>query len=218
MTLVEQTDRGAFRAVILDYGAVLSHPPFPHEIARMSRALGVTPEQFPHLYNHGRDAYDRGDLTTQQYWESVGRKAGVDLPPDVIDSLAQWDKEMWSRPNTEMTDWVAALRAAGYKTALLSNMQSDMVEHVRAKFPWLRAFDQQIFSCEVGLIKPDPALYRRALEKLGADASEAIFIDDREANVAGARAVGITAFRFRSVPELRRDLASACFPHLPTRG
>lgn len=214
---MEQQSGGQFRAVIVDYGAVLCHPPFPHEIARMSRALGVTPEQFPRLYAHGRDAYDRGDLTTKQYWEAVAREAGVELTPDVIDALGQWDKEMWSRANTEMTDWLAALRAAGYKTALLSNMQSDMIAHVRAKFPWLKDFDQQIFSSEVRLIKPDPALYRRALEKLGTRASETIFIDDREENVAGARAVGMTAFRFRSLPELRRDLASAGFRHLPTR-
>jgi putative hydrolase of the HAD superfamily len=213
----QQTVRGGFEAVILDYGAVLSHQPFPHEIARMARALGVTPGQFPRLYAHGRDTYDRGDLTTKQYWEGVAREAGVELAPDVIDALGQWDRDMWSRANKEMTDWLASLRAAGYKTALLSNMQSDMIAHVRAKFPWLKDFDQQIFSSEVRLIKPDPALYRRALEKLGAEASETVFIDDREENVAGARAIGMTAFRFRSLPELRRDLESAGFRHLPRR-
>jgi putative hydrolase of the HAD superfamily len=212
----KQSSRG-YRAVIVDYGAVLSHQPFPHEIARLSRALGVTPARFPRLYAHGRDTYDRGDLTTKQYWEGVAREARVDLAPDVIDALAQWDKEMWSRANTEMTEWVRSLRPAGYKTALLSNMQTDMIVHVRAKFPWLKDFDQQIFSSEVRLIKPDPALYRACLAKLGTRASETIFIDDREENVAGARAVGMTAFRFRSIPELRRDLASAGFPHLPAR-
>jgi putative hydrolase of the HAD superfamily len=214
---MEAQSSGGYRAVIVDYGAVLSHQPFPHEIARISRALGVTPEQFPLLYAHGRDRYDRGDLTTKQYWEGLAREARVELAPDVIDALAQWDKEMWSRANTEMTEWVASLRPAGYKTALLSNMQTDMIAHVRAKFPWLKDFDQQIFSSEVRLIKPDPALYRACLAKLGTQASETIFIDDREENVAGARAVGMTAFRFRSIPELRRDLQSAGFPHLPTR-
>jgi putative hydrolase of the HAD superfamily len=213
----QQSEGRGFEAVILDYGAVLCHPPFPHEIARMSRVLGVMPEQFPRLYAHGRDAYDRGDLSTSQYWASVARKADVEVAPDVIDALGQWDKEMWSRANTEMTDWLAALRAAGYKTALLSNMQTDMIAHVRAKFPWLKDFDHQIFSSEVRLIKPDPALYRRALEKLGTRASETIFIDDREENVAGARAAGMMAFRFRSLPELRRDLESAGFRHLPSR-
>jgi putative hydrolase of the HAD superfamily len=213
----QQAGRGSYQAVILDYGAVLCHPPFPHEIARMARALGVTPERFPPLYAHGRDAYDRGDLTTTQYWEIVAREAGVELAPDVIDALGQWDKEMWSRANTEMTYWLASLRSAGYKTALLSNMQMDMIAHVRARFRWLKDFDHLIFSSELRLVKPDPALYLTCLAKLGTQPHETIFIDDREENVVGARAVGITAFRFRSIPELRRELESAGFRHLPAR-
>lgn len=215
---MEQTDRGGFEAVILDYGAVLCHPPFPHEIARMSQALGITPEQFPRLYSHSRDDYDRGDLTTNQYWENTARHVGVELAPAVVDALAQLDKDMWSRPNDEMTSWLASLRPAGYKTALLSNMQHDMIAHVRAEFPWLKDFDHQIFSSEARMVKPHPALYRACLAKLGTDPRETIFVDDREENVAAARALGITAFRFRSVPELRRDLASAGFSHLPGTG
>lgn len=213
--MVKENNRGKFEAVILDYGAVLCHPPLPHEIEMMSRALSMTPEKFPTLYGHARDAYDRGDLTTREYWESVARKTGIELAPAAIETLAQLDKDMWSRANTEMTDWVASLRAAGYKTALLSNMQTDMIAHVRAKFSWLNDFDEQIFSSEVRLIKPDPALYRRALERLGTHPRETIFIDDREENVEGARAVGMTAFRFRSTAELRRELESAGFRHPP---
>ena len=206
---------GPFRAVILDYGAVLCHPPFPHEIARMAQAFNLTPEEFSRFWGRSRDDYDRGDLTTQQYWASVARAAETELSPDTIEELARWDMEMWSRPNEEMTSWLASLRPAGYKTALLSNMQHDMIGHIRAKFPWLNDFDHQIFSSEVRMVKPDPVLYRTCLAKLGADPRETIFIDDREENVATARALGITAFRFRSVPELRRDLASAAFRHPP---
>lgn len=206
---------GLFRAVILDYGGVLCHPPFPHEIARMSQALGVTPEEFPPLYSHLRDDYDRGDLTTNEYWASVARHAGVELSPDAVGALAQLDRDMWSRSNDEMTSWLASLRPAGYKTALLSNMQHDMIAHVRAIFPWLNDFDHQIFSSEVRMVKPDPALYRACLAQLGTDPRETIFVDDREENVAAARALGITAFRFRTVLDLRRDLVSAGFRHVP---
>ncbi len=206
---------GRFRAVIFDYGAVLCHPPFPHEIARMARALNVMPDRFAQLYVRSRDAYDCGDLTTTQYWASVAHEAGVELPLDAVDALAKWDQEMWSRPNTEMVEWVASLSAAGYKTALLSNMQSDMVAHIRARFRWLRDFDHLVFSSDERLVKPDPELYRRCLAKLGTEPRESIFIDDREENVVGARAVGITAFCFRSAHELRRDLASTGFRHLP---
>jgi putative hydrolase of the HAD superfamily len=212
---VSHNGRRNFNTVILDYGAVLCHEPLPQEIERMSRVFGVTPEHFPALYSASRQAYDRGDLSTAEYWRSVAHDSGVELTPELMEDLAQWDKEMWSRANVEMTDWLAALRSAGYQTALLSNMQHDMIAHIRAKFPWLANFHHQIFSSEVRALKPEPAIYLCCLEQLRARPREAIFVDDREENVAAARSLGMAAFRFRSVSELRRDLELADFRDLP---
>ncbi|HKN61299.1 MAG TPA: HAD family phosphatase [Candidatus Acidoferrales bacterium] len=204
-----------FRAVILDYGAVLCHEPLPHEIEFMAGVFRMSPPEFLALWAAHRGPYDRGDLSTPEYWSIVSREAGVGLTPELIDQLSQADKEMWSRVNTEMINWLSTLRPAGYQTALLSNMQFDMIAHMRANFPWLSHFDHQIFSAEVRTIKPDPAIYRHCLQRLGVEPHEAIFVDDREENVVAARSLGIIAFHFRSVPELRRDLESAGFRHLP---
>ena len=206
---------GRYDAVILDYGAVLCHEPLPHEIERMARIFGVAAAQFPALYAHERGSYDRGDLTTPEYWESVARKASVELTPETIEQLRRWDMEMWSRVNQPMKEWLAGLRGAGFQTALLSNMQHDMIEHVRASFRWLGDFDQQIFSAEIHAIKPDPEIYRYCLEKLGVRGPKAVFVDDREDNVAAARELGIVGIRFGSVEQLRDDLAAKGFPRLP---
>ncbi|HUJ33436.1 MAG TPA: HAD family phosphatase [Candidatus Acidoferrum sp.] len=204
-----------FDAVILDYGAVLCHEPLPHEIERMARVFNVTPGQFPALYSHSRGDYDRGDLSTPEYWSNVARKAGVELTPEVIERLGTWDKGMWSRVNEPMKDWLAGLRPAGFQTALLSNMHFDMIEHIRAQFSWLGDFDHQIFSAEIGAIKPEAAIYHRCLESLDVKPSTALFVDDREDNVAAARALGIHAIRFQSAKELRDDLEAAGFSNLP---
>jgi putative hydrolase of the HAD superfamily len=204
-----------FRAVILDYGAVLCHEPLQHEIEFMAGIFRVSPAQFLALWSAPRGDYDRGDLSTPEYWAILSREAGVELTPELIEQLSHADKEMWSRVNTEMIQWLSTLRPAGYQTALLSNMQFDMIAHMRANFPWLGDFDHQVFSAEVRLIKPDAAIYRHCLERVGVQASEAIFVDDREENIATARALGILSFRFRSVADLRRDLESAGFRHLP---
>lgn len=224
----DNNGRGQFRAVILDYGAVLCELPFAHEIERMSKVFGVAAEEFLRLYACDRKAYDRGDLTTSEYWTRIDHAAkagirrengvlaaGIGVQPQIIERLAQWDREMWSRVNVEMKDWVAALRVAGYRTALLSNMQFDMIDHVRASFPWLRDFDHQIFSAELHAVKPDPAIYLHCLEKLGSGPTETVFVDDREENVAAARALRIAGFRFESVAQLRRELEAAGFRHLP---
>lgn len=204
-----------FRAVILDYGAVLCHHPLPHEIEFMAGVFGVTPAEFPALYSSGRNDYDRGDLSTPEYWEALARRSHVTLTPDVLERLRHTDKQMWSRINTDMTNWLATLRPAGYRTALLSNMQDDMIAHVRENFPWLSDFDHQIFSAEVRSVKPEVGIYRHCLKLLDVEPRAAIFVDDREENVVTARSLGIVAFQFRSVPELRRDLTAAGFRHLP---
>jgi putative hydrolase of the HAD superfamily len=204
-----------FQAVILDYGAVLCHEPLPHEIEFIASAFHVSPAEFPALYGSARHDYDRGDISTPEYWAALARQTGVTLAPETLDRLCHVDKEMWSRINTEMTSWLATLRPAGYQTALLSNMQHDMIAHVRAKFPWLSDFDHQIFSAEVRTIKPDAAIYHHCLRLLKVEPRAAIFVDDRAENVATARSLGIEAFQFRSVDELRRDLKAAGFSHLP---
>ena len=96
---------------------------------------------------------------------------------------------------------------------MLSNMPHDMIVHVRQKFGWLQQFDHLTFSAEVGLIKPDAAIYEHSLRGIGVPASEALFVDDKEPNVQGARAVGMRAIRFQSVGQFAEDLKNARVPH-----
>ncbi len=203
------------RAVILDFGGVLSQEPSTDEIDYLASFFQLSAPAFRKLYHATRGPYDRGDLTTIEFWSGIARNAGVDITLEIIDHLCHADREMWSHVNPGMTDWLAKLRPAGYRTALLSNMQWDMIAHVRSRFPWLLGFDHQILSAEVHLIKPDAAIYQLCLERLGVQPADAIFIDDREANVDGARSIGINAWLFRSVGELHRDLDSLGFRPLP---
>ena len=122
-----------------------------------------------------------------------------------------------SRTNASMILWLENLRSAGVKTAILSNMPSDIVAHVRQNFPWLKHFDHQIFSADVRRIKPEPAIYEYSLKVLKVPASEVLFVDDRDANLEQARAAGIRVIRFQSVNQLRDDLDALGFPVLPPR-
>jgi putative hydrolase of the HAD superfamily len=114
-----------------------------------------------------------------------------------------------------MLDWVSQLRTAGIKTGLLSNMPWDLVTHVRRDFRWLQNFTFKTFSAEVGLIKPDAAIYQHTLAGLGVAGPEALFVDDRQNNIEAARALGMHAIQFRSVAELKNELEALGFPILP---
>ncbi len=205
------TANGDLRAVILDYGDVLCHHPDPRTIAKMAAASGLDPETFASRYHQERPPYDRGDLSPQEYWSKV-LSGAARLDEGLLDTLRTCDVEMWSHINPEMADWLERVHAAGYKTALLSNMHSDMASYVRRNFEWLRRLDCPVLSCELRLVKPDRAIYDLCLRRLAVKPSEALFIDDREVNVWAAGEAGLKALRFESVEQLHRDLAALGFP------
>ncbi len=202
------------RGVILDFGEVLCHEPSPGKLARMADALGLDHETFLARYSQERPTYDQGLLTPEDYWSRVAVDK-VRLNPELTSRLRQWDVEMWSDLNPDMVHWLDRLHEAGLKTAVLSNMHRDMAAHVRRNFPWMQRVDCPILSCELLLVKPDPAIYRRCLDCLKLRPQEVIFIDDREPNVAAARALGIVGVRFDSVDRLHTELASIGLQVLP---
>ena len=210
----------AIRAVVLDYGEVLCFPPTPEEIARMARVFQLDSDRFWQIYHSSRAAYDRADFTAVDYWHHFASQAGVQLDPNMVDDLRQWDLDLWSRTNSPMLEWVEHLHSARIKTAILSNMPTEMVTHVRNNFAWMSHFDHHIFSADVRQIKPEPAIYQTCLQIIGVQPSETLFVDDRDANLVTARAAGIRGIRFRSVEQLRSDLPSLGFSSVlpgPTR-
>ncbi|MGH9725473.1 MAG: HAD family hydrolase [Candidatus Acidiferrales bacterium] len=204
------------RAVIFDFGEVLCLPPDPEIMGRLARAFHLSPERFLERYHPSRRPYDRGDITPHEYWKNFAAGAGVSIEDALIDTLQDWDHQMWSRIDPQMIDWQARLHGAGYRTAILSNMQRDMSEYVRGNFEWVRRFDCLIFSGEVRLAKPEPKIYEHTIRCLGVKHSEALFVDDREENLQAASALGITGIRVQSIAQLRNDLAEIGFPVLPS--
>ena len=213
---MDRANSSQIKAVILDYGEVLCSSPTREEWARMASLFGVEPVSFRKLWDRNRLLYDRGDLSPEAYWAAVAKDAGTQLAPEQLPLLRQWDVEMWAHENPVMVEWLKQIHSSGTRTGLLSNMPHDMIRHVRQKFAWLEHFDHQTFSAEVELIKPDTAIYEHSLRGVGAAPSEALFVDDKEPNVKGARAVGMHAIQFQSVEQFTNDLQSLGFPNMPT--
>jgi putative hydrolase of the HAD superfamily len=203
------------RAVILDYGEVLCLLPTTQDIERFARLLQMDPETFLAIYLQSRRPYDRGDLLPAEYWEKFAAQAGAKFDPRDLEEIRQLDVDMWSRHDNAMIDWIGKIHAAGYKTAILSNMPPDMVTHVRNNFPWINHFDHHIFSADVRSAKPEPAIYQHCIDALGVHPSEALFIDDRDENLDQARTAGLRTLRFESVAKLRTDLQKLGFTVLP---
>ena len=212
----EQHDAASsINAVILDYGKVLVRSPTPQEFSRMAEVLNVDFELFYKLWEASRGAYDRSDLTAEEYWLRLAAQCDSSVDAKQIDILRELEVEIWVHADPAMLDWLSQLHAARIKTALLSNMPTDLMTYVLNNLLWMQHFTFKTFSAEVQLIKPDPAIYKQTLEGLGVTAPEALFVDDRENNVQAARALGMHAIQFHSVEQLRRDLEKLGFPVLP---
>jgi len=211
---VADANHGGIRGVVLDFGEVLCHKPTPGRLARMADALDLAQTTFIARYSEERPRYDQGLLSPENYWSRVA-DGSVNVNPELLARLRQWDVEMWSDINQAMVDWLDRLREAGFKTAVLSNMHHDMTVYVRRNFAWLQRVDCAILSAELFLIKPHREIYQRCLDCLKLQPAEVVFIDDRQPNVAAAQACGLVGLQFTSIERLRGDITSLGIAVLP---
>jgi 2-haloacid dehalogenase len=131
--------------------------------------------------------------------------------PDYRDELALWGPcypEMIGGPIDGMVDLVAELRGRT-RLYLLSNAPAEPIDQVIADWPFLSWFDGYVVSGRERIMKPDPRLFRLLLDRFDLEPAATMFVDDLEANVTGAAAVGIQAVRFESAPQLRAALVDA---------
>ncbi|HEX7728195.1 MAG TPA: HAD family phosphatase [Terracidiphilus sp.] len=196
------------RSVIFDFGIVLTGTPLQHEHDAMVRLTGLTPQQFEPLYWADRHAYDEGKLTGITFWQKFLADAAIPATPALVEQLNAHDARMWTTENPRMLAWQLALAQRGLKTAILSNMGDAVLASIESAFPWLSRFDVLVWSYQLGIAKPDPAIYLHTLEKLGTAPAETLFIDDKLVNVHAAQALGIQAIEYTTVENLRTQLTA----------
>jgi putative hydrolase of the HAD superfamily len=205
--------------VIFDYGMVLTGLPNSEAHDAMVRMTGLTPDQFETFYWADRHAYDEGKLNGAMFWEKFARDARLSLSAAEIDELNRHDARMWTTENPKMVGWQRTLKAAGIRTAILSNMGDTVLENIQRTFRWIEEFDVRVWSFQWHMAKPDPAIYMHALKELGTRPGETLFIDDKRVNVEAARALGMKGVEFTTVERLREDLiASGLDSQLPLPG
>jgi putative hydrolase of the HAD superfamily len=194
------------RAVIFDYGLVLSGPAEPSAKARLLQLTGLPEEVFDQHYWKYRLDYDRGTLNGPRYWQAIARDTGMLLSPDQVSAIVEQDVLLWASLNPLMLEWASLVQASGLKTGILSNMGEELLAHMRENFDWLKTFDHHTWSCELNVVKPEAEIYTHTLHALGVAPHEALFLDDKIENVEGARRVGLHALVFTGVEALAQQL------------
>jgi putative hydrolase of the HAD superfamily len=178
------------RAVIFDFGGVLCFHPDEPRWQRAAQAAGLPVGDFMNAFWAHRIPYDAGVVEPADYWRGV---LGPAFQESRLPELVRREVELWNQYDTRVLAWAEQLRAAGYRTAILSNLPRPLGEELRATPGFLEPFDHLTFSYELRKVKPQPEIYLDAIRGVGVEPSEALFLDDKTENVEGARAVGLQA-------------------------
>jgi putative hydrolase of the HAD superfamily len=199
----------AIRAVIFDYGMVLTAAPDAEAHAAMVRITGLPVERFESLYWNDRHAYDEGKLSGITFWQKFLRDAQIEADQSKVEELNSLDARMWTTQNPAMVAWQERLKQHGVLTAILSNMGDSVLANIQREFDWINGFDVLVWSYQLHIAKPDPNIYLHTLQRLGTRPEETLFIDDKRVNVDAAIALGMKAIEFSTVEQLRKDLLAA---------
>lgn len=181
------------RAVIFDCFGVLVH-------GSLEYLYEITPpERHDELHDVSRSA-DYGVVSVEEYSRLVSDITGKSL--DEIRAILREQRII----NPSMVALVQSVRHHGHKTGLLSNIGREGMRGLFTDKELDTLFDSVVLSSEVHMVKPHADIFEYALARLELDPEEVLFIDDTQANVAGARAVGIDAIQFTSQYHLESEL------------
>jgi FMN phosphatase YigB (HAD superfamily) len=148
-----------------------------------------------------RTRYELGWTTSEEFIRCVSAHFGLSL------GRAEF-RDVWSDIFTENDEMIALARALrGVKPRyLLSNTNDLHAEFFTERYPFIREFDGHIYSHLEGVGKPDPGIYRRALERAQTDAAHSLFIDDREENILAARQLGMNAVHYADRTQAMKEI------------
>ncbi len=198
------------RTVIVDYGEVISLGQSAADRDAISALAGVDAAKFWPAYWAHRAGLDLGRAGVVAYWRAIASEIGASWDDARVHELWAADLRSWMRINPETIEVLSDLRAGGTRLALLSNAGPDYGSYFRHG-PLGDFFAACYVSGELNLLKPQPEIFRYVLADLGIGAAEAVFVDNKEANVRGAQALGITGHVFSGADSLRAFLVSlAC--------
>ncbi len=195
----------SIRAVIFDIGGVLLNLPDPSiRYAKWEQLLGLQPGKLVHILRHSGFNAEA----------DIGKYSQQDMVPRLSSLLRLNDQQARDfldehttnyELNCDITEFLKRLRPR-YQTAILSNAWPDVPKKMQEHYHFDELVDIIIYSCQVGLAKPDPAIYHLACQRLGVQPEEVLFIDDTLHNVEAARAIGILAVLFQHNAQAISDM------------
>ena len=193
------------RALFFDVGGVLIRTEDRRSRIRLAKRLGKNEWELEAIFfgdNSVENEGQLGSISAAEHWRKVG--VALHLNPEEMLS-ARRDFFRGDRLDEELMGFIRKYRAL-YKLAIITNALDDVRPALINKFQIAGDFDHIIVSAEEGVMKPDPEIYHRALERVGVSTDQALFVDDMRANVEAARNLGWTAVLFNNTHQALREI------------
>lgn len=192
------------QAILFDFSGVLTTSPWPALTATAGGDLELLVGPYHEDTDHPWHRLERGEITIKQWMEDIqaladaqGKTLDLSLLGALLGSLTV---------HANVVDHIAGLRADGYRTALVTNNVREGSATWREMIPVDDLFDVVVDSSFAGLRKPDPAIFAHTLDLLGGIAPDrAVFLDDIETNLAGARLAGLHTVLVGDPPDAALD-------------
>lgn len=195
------------RVIVFDYGEVISRSPSGADRDALVAVSGVSGDRFWPAYWRRRDALDEGTLPIVEYWRQIARELDVEWSDSRIHQLWVTDFRSWLSADSATLDVLVDLRDGGTRMALLSNAGRDFGSYFRHG-PLGSLFESVFVSGELNMIKPAAAIFEHVMDELGITPAQMVFVDNKEVNVRGAQALGITGHVYTDAARLRSFLIS----------
>jgi len=193
------------KAVIFDWGGVFQRTVDPKPRRQLEQLLGLPPGGVERAVFQSPDWEKacKGERAAEEIWGHIVSSLGYSL--GTVDFVRRFFAG--DRIDETLVELVWDLRDKGYRVGLLSNAPPPLGEAGQAgRWGCQNLFDVQVFSYQVGVLKPHPRMYETILRALRVAPREALFIDDAPENVRGAQAVGMRALLFTDPQSLLRVL------------
>jgi len=197
------------KVVLLDLGNVLIDFDYNISAQRIARFCGKPPKEIAGLFfDSGITAlFEEGKIAPLDFFAKLKETLGLKLSYAAFVPI--WNEIFFlSAKNRGVYSLVNQLKPR-YRIALISNIDILHYEYLKKYFPVFDVFDNLFLSYELGLVKPDPLIYRKTLELLKADPAGVFYTDDRPELVKSAQGLGIRSFIFSGLTQLKSDLLSA---------
>lgn len=199
--------------IIFDLGGIIVPETSGPIVRHLADEIGIRPADLQNAADRHYDRAATGEIALLELCALVLRDLGIKRDPDrFLEHYLSLYRE-YSMPYDETVLALIRDLRSRYRIACFSNTEREVAEYSRTT-GLFEHFERCYLSIDIGLRKPDPRAYRAVLQDLACPAADALFIDDREENVAGACAVGMQAFRFRNPSQLREAL-QALLPWCP---